>query len=868
VLTPGSRVGAYEIGARIGVGGMGEVYRARDVNLARQAAIKVLPQAVASDPALLARLEREAKTLASLSHSNIAAIYGLERSGDGIALAMELVEGPTLADRIADGRLPVDEALSIARQIAQALEAAHEHGIVHRDLKPANVKLRADGAVKVLDFGLAKVVEPHAATADAGASSLPTAADMTEVGVVLGTAAYMSPEQARGQPVDKRTDLWAFGCVFYEMLTGKRAFDGRDSVEILAAVIRGQPDWAALPEDLPAAIRSLIQGCLSKERADRIADVSTVRFLLRHTESRTGEPATSRSHARFWWPVAVGAAVAVAGAGGMFVSWLMAQRGDSSLVQATLPAPPGTVLRETAGFSLSPDGSRLAFVAQDADGIRHLWIRPLAALEAVKLAGTEGAFAPFWSPDGRDLGFFADQRLKRVPAAGGAAQTLAQGTVEPKGGAWSPDGRIVYVPDFRTGLCEVPATGGEARELTTRAAGETSHRWPQFFPDGRTILFLVQTAEAGAPDDRSRVEALTADGIRHEVIAGNASALYAPSGELLYWREGSIYAQRLDIETFELAGEPVAVARGVGLTQNEWPTFTISATGTLVYHDASRVAWRLEWRDRSGRLLSVAAPEGEYSEPALSRDGRRVAYVENFTTLRLLDLARGTNTRLSFEDVDHFSSAWSRAGDWLAYAANKATGPGSEIYRHSTSGSGERELVYASDAGVVRGVSWAPDGRTLAFEENGDIFVLDLASGAVRTAVDTRGYAWSPRFSPDGRWLAYVSDDSGRDEVYVTAADGAGGRIQASNSGAREPEWSAGSGELFFLALDGALQVAPIGAGADGRIGVPETLFSIGTTGVGRYQVAPDGALLVRAQIAIGNPHGFTLVQSWPKLLE
>lgn len=864
MLKPGDRIGVYEVGGLLGVGGMGEVYVATDVNLARRVAIKVLSPAVAAVPDLLARFDREARALAALNHANIAAVYGLERSGAGTAIVMELVEGPTLAERIAEGPLPVDEAMSIAAQIAEALEAAHEQGIVHRDLKPGNIKLRDDGTVKVLDFGLAKIMQPRVTPAGSTPSPALTTSDMTEVGTVLGTTAYMSPEQARAQRVDKRTDIWAFGCVLYEMLAGRPAFGGLESADVSAAVLRGEPDWRALPESIPAQLRTLVQDCLKKDRTQRIGDISTARYLLHQARTSTGAPAPSAATARSRWPYALAAAAVAAGV--TLAWWGLAQRDASSLVRAALLPPPDTVLDTEAGFALSPDGTRLAFVARDKDGAYRLWVRPLAALEASPLAGTDGAYAPFWSPDGRELGFFADNLLKRVPAAGGAVQVLTDGIVEPKGGAWSPDGRIVYVPNFRTGLFEVSATGGEPREITTldAAVGELSHRWPQFLPDGQTLLYLVQTAEGGTPDDQSHIVAREPDGELHSLIRVNASAAHATSGHLLFWREGSIYAQPFDSARLRLAGEPRLVAEGVGLTVNEQSEFAVSDTGILVYHDALRFAWQLEWRDRTGRLLSVAARDASYDDYALAPDGRRLAYIESFTTLRLVDLARGTDTRLSFDGLDHVSPAWSRGGDWLAYSANKLTG-GSEIYRREPTGAAERELLYSSPS-VVRTLAWSADASSIVFAENGDLFTLDVESGDTRIVVDSPGVTRSPSYSPDGRWLAYVSDESGRNEVYLMPAAGGQGKTQVSSTGAIDPEWSPDGKELFFVGIDNSLRVVTVDA--DGELGVPETLFALTGTDSRRYQLGPNGTILVRTQVAGGNTQRFTFVLDWPELLE
>ena len=500
----------------------------------------------------------------------------------------------------------------------------------------------------------------------------------------------------------------------------------------------------------------------------------------------------------------------------------------SPLLQSALEPPAEAQLLPLSGFALSPDGHSLAFVARDADGAVKLWVRSLAALQARPLAGTEEALAPFWSPDGRDIGFFANENLKRVSAVGGAVQVLAGPTVEPKGGAWSPEGRIVYVPDYRTGLFEVPANGGEPRALTTLDVekGELSHRWPQFLPDGQTLLFLVQTADAGADDDRSRIEILDTSGGRHEILKANSSAAYATPGRLVFWREGSIYSQQFDPKRLRLRGEPQLVANAVGFTFGEWATFTVSEEGTLVYHREPDLPWRLEWRDRSGKLLYEAAPEGKYFDPALSPDGRRVAYVTDNITVWILDLARGTNSRLSFEAVDHYSPTWAPHGDWLAYAVLKQREAGSEIRRRRSSGLGEEEVLYSS-GNVILGLSWSPDGRWIAFQESEDILLLDLESREARTKVSSPGSDAYPKFSPDGQWLAYTSDESGRDEVYVVPAFEETGKWQVSSRGGLLPEWGPDGDELFYVGLDYELRVASVTLSREPELGVSEPLFYV-----------------------------------------
>ena len=872
-LQPGTALGPYRIEALIGAGGMGEVYRARDTRLERDVAVKVLPQDVAADPRQKQRLDREAKALATLSHPHICPVFDVGHQDGVDYLVMEYLQGETLEERLAKGALPVDQALRRAVEIADALDKAHARGVVHRDLKPGNIMLTKTGAW-LLDFGLAK---QRLSSPLAGATA-PTA--LTDQGKVIGTLQYMSPEQLHGQEADARSDIFAFGTVLYEMVTGRKAFDGKSRASIVAAILEHDPPpVSTLQPTSPPALDHLIRTCLAKDPDQRWQSAGDIGrhlawLLGQGSQPEAALPELRRGHApwRRALPLVLASGLAVSAAV-IGLRWAPGATGSSPLLQSVLPPPPGALLRVHAGFALSPDGSRLAFVASDSDGVSKLWVRELAARAARALPGTEGArpFAasPFWSPDGRDIGFFTDQKLKRVPAAGGPVQVLAGPNNEPKGGTWSPDGRIVYVPDYRTGLFEVPASGGQSRPLTTldSAGGEVSHRWPRFLPDGKALLFLAQTAEAGADDDRSRIEALDTNGRRHEVLRVNASAQYAASGWLVFWRDGSISAQRFDPTRLRLHGESHLLAEDVDLTISEWATFSVSDQGTLVY--ASALPWRLRWHERSGRPLPTAPLEGGFAEAALSPDGRRVAYVADHTTVRILDLARGTDSRLASEPFDHFAPAWGPLGEWVAYSANKASmEAGSEIRRRRSSGIGETEVLYSS-ATVVRRVSWSPADRWIAFEENADIHLLDLQSRTARRRVSGPALERAPAFSPDGRWLAYSSNESGRDEVYVVPAVDGPGRWQISTAGGFEPRWGATGREIYFLAPHYELRVAAVDLDKGPKFGIPEPLFVLpgakpGTT----YGIGPDGSVLVRAQPSDGGSESLRLVLNWPRLLE
>jgi len=888
-VEPGGTLSHYRLVEKIGEGGMGVVWKAIDTTLDRVVAIKVLPEAMARDPERLARFAREAKLLASLNHPHIATIYSNESfrspkttGGKIDFLVMELAEGEDLSRRIDRGPIPPADALAIGLQIADALETAHEKGIVHRDLKPANVKVTPEGKVKVLDFGLARALDPMAGLSDAASSLAPTlTAQRTRPGTVLGTAAYMSPEQAKGLEADRRSDIWAFGVVLWEMLNGRRLFQRSSYSETLAAVLRDEIDETRLPVGAPPIARYLLRRCLDRDPRSRLRDIGEARVALgRYVDGERSlwpvagpapRPEGDQPSWRRWLPWLSTALFAIIAAV-IVLLWQLEPQPSLPLRQSSIEIPAAARLGPTRGFALSPDGRQLAYVARDSAGTARVWIRSLITGRTSLLEGTDGAFAPFWSPDSRHIAFFdrADKQLKRIQTTGGASQILASTATEPKGGDWSPDGRIVFTPGYRTGLLEVSAEGGEPRAVTTLAteSGENSHRWPRFLPDGHSLLFLVQTAEAGADDDRSRLEILDTTGARHEILQVNASAEYARPGTLLFWRHGSIYAQDLDLNRWRLEAEPTLLIDGIGLTISEWSTFSVSREGTLVYHLAAALPWRLEWRDRAGRLLSAATDEGDFEDPVLSPDGSRIVYVAGNMTVWILDLIRGVHTRLTFEERDHYSPTWGPGGSWLAYTAEKEQGAGGTIWRRRSSGLGEQELLYSSDE-VIKSIAWSPDGRWIAFKESDDILLLDVETLETRIKVASPGSDSYPAFSPDGRWLAYISDESGRYEVYVVSVVDESGKWQISNRGGLDPCWSRAGDEILFRGLDFDLQAARVDrAGGEIAFGLPAPLFGVPGAKPGfSFDVAPDGRILVRVQPSIDNIDSFKFVQNWPALL-
>ena len=672
-LTPGSRIGPYQLASRIGVGGMGEVYRARDTTLNRQVAIKVLLPAVANDPDRLARFRREAQVLASLNHPHIAQIHGFEEADGVRALVMELVDGPTLADRIASGAIAIAEALQIATQIAEALEAAHEQGIIHRDLKPANIKVREDGTVKVLDFGLAKALDTQSGAGVDATRSPTLSAHATETGIILGTAAYMSPEQARGRPVDRRADLWAFGCVLYEMLTGQLAFPGEGASDTLAHVLMKEPDWNALPADTPAPIRRLLRRCVEKDRKQRLDSATAARLEIDEARAapsadtparepvptrvaREGQPFRLKRRERVAWFVAVASIVAALAA----------------IVAAALPwrraAPELAVLRldvttpqtgDPTSFALSPDGRQIVFVAAGEGGSK-LWLRLLDQTTAQPLPSTEGATFPFWAPDSRAIGFFADAKLKRLDLPGGKAQELADAS-NGRGGAWSRDGVILFAANVISGLLRVPATGGTPTSVTRPAPGELGHRFPDFLPDGRRFIFWV----GPSPPEVQGLYLGSLDAPEtHRLVAADAGGAYAHPGYLLWPRQGVLVAAPFDAARGALSGDPIPIAPAVGSSvATNRSAFSVSTTGLLAYRTGVTGRSRLVWMDRGGTVVRALGPPDEnqlvYPEP--SPDGQRVAVqrtVQGNMDIWQVDAARGITSRFTFDTSVDSTAVW------------------------------------------------------------------------------------------------------------------------------------------------------------------------------------------------------------------
>jgi Tol biopolymer transport system component len=852
-LTPGTKLGSCEVVGPLGVGGMGEVYRARDTRLGREVALKVLPDSLSTDRERLARFQREAQVLASFNHPNVASIYGVEDAGGTPALVLELVEGPTLADRIARGPMPLAEAIPIARQVAEALEYAHERGVVHRDLKPANVKLDAEGRAKVLDFGLAKALAPDPTTTQGDPSYSPTITSLgTMAGAVLGTAAYMSPEQARGSAVDRRADIWAFGALLWEMLSGRRAFEGETVSDTLASVLRAPLEWDALPPATPRKIRRLLERCLERDPKRRLRDIGEARITLESPDDEPGAarggtetqvaPGRGRVGTVLPWALFAGSVIGL-------VAVLLTGRETSApepITRFLIPAPATVDAMNWPRFS--PDGGTLAFLGRDASNKTSIWLRPLDSFEAFPLAGTEDAGRPFWSPDGRHLAFFRSGQLLKVPVGGGPAQLICEA---PTGadGSWGSAGIILFDGAANDPLRRCPAAGGIATEQARADAekGETQHAWPFFLPDGRHYLFLVIGAGG-----KQTIHLASLDEPGSKPLVPTDSRAEFGSGYLLYILQETLVAQRLDESSLAVVGDPLPLASGV--SPRPRGDFSVSANGALAYRASGEAGTsRLIWVDRSGKELGTIGTPDEYLDLDLSPDGSRLAYGLSDgrqQDLWVRDLRRDVTMRLTSEDTNEVWPVWSPDGTRIAYSSDE--GGSFALTWRSASGTGKAETLHGVEGSNLGALDWSRDGRSLLFAvfapgRRPDVRVLSMAGE--RAPIDfldsERAVEMNARFSPDGKWVAYQSDESGRNEIYVQPYPATGAKWTISNGGGTMPAWRGDGRELFYRAPDDSIAAVPMALGMTLDAGNPATLFSrpLQPGGIfrNRYVVSADG---------------------------
>ena len=872
-LSPGTHLGPYEIIGALGAGGMGEVYRASDARLAREVAIKILSQEFASSAERMARFSREAQVLAALNHSSIAHVYGLEESDGTRALVMELVDGPTLAERIALGRLPIEDALRIAKQIAEALEYAHERGIIHRDLKPANVKVTPEGNVKILDFGLAKALDDSPASASLNTSpTLSMAA--TQAGLILGTAAYMSPEQARGKAVDRRADIWAFGAVLFEMLSRKQAFEGEDTSQVMAAVIMKVPEWSQLPAALPNSIRNLVQRCLTKDPTLRLQAIGEARIAIdRVLSGAQDEGAVTATAPIPAWrkvlPWALAALLLTALGVYVWAPWRGVE--TSQPVRLSVQLGADTYLQSGPGsaLALSPDGKMLAFTGHAAVGANsELFLRRLDQTAAIPITGTEGARDPFFSPDGLWVAFFigaTSSQLMKVPVSGGAVTKLCD-AIGSRGGSWGDDGNIVFA-SADGGLKRVLSEGGAATDLANLdvKSGETSHRWPQVLPGARVVLYTSQTKPASSQD--ANIVALTLTTGQRKLIRGGATyARFLPDrsghkGFLLFVHEATIFAARFDAERIETTGEAVPVVDGVSEIE---PTgsgqFAVSANGTLVYQPGrNRLgAFEVDWVTQEGKTETLTKGLGTYRSITVSPDGQRLAMdvIGVGEDIWVYETKRGTMSRLTFGGGSNSNPAWTADGLRIAFSSNREReSPG--IYWQRADGTGEVQRLTEGNSTQVPW-SWHPTGKFLAYGEQhtqtqADIMILPMEGSesmgwkagqpySFLNGTSTEGEA---RFSPDGNWLAYQSDESGIFQIYVRPFPGPGGKWQISTDSGLYPTWVRDKHELLYQQGDGKVMVMEYAlAGGVFQPGKPRQWGPVKVPVLGRYRafdVTADG---------------------------
>ena len=880
-LAPGLRLGPYEILTPLGAGGMGEVYRARDTRLERTVAIKVLPQHLSASPEVRQRFEREAKAIAQLSHPHICALYDVGREGDTEYLVMEYLEGETLSARLAKGPLTPERVLNHAIEISDALDKAHRQGIVHRDLKPGNVMLTKSG-VKLLDFGLAKVLEPEAPVASLTAA--PTAAeDVTKEGTVLGTLSYMAPEQLEGKRADTRTDIFALGAVIYEMATGQKAFSGKSEATLASAILRDEPrPLVAIAPATPPALERLVRTCLAKdpdERWQSAGDIARELRWIAEAPAAGAAPVTADGGGRKSWERPVWAVVAFAILlGALFVLLSRRPRAHEELLRFTIMPPSGQGF--LALIDLSPDGRRIAFLLQDEGGRNSIGLRSLDSLEMRRLPGTEDARGMFWSPDGREIAFFSEGRLKRIGRDGGPVQTICD-SGGAFNGAWNPQGTILLEKEFGTPIVAVPATGGTPQPATTldAAKGEVAHNLPVFLPDGHHFVFVARNLD---PEKTSvMLASLDSKDVRR-LFHADSNAVFADPGYLLFARDNALFAWKFDPRSLELAGEPEPAFEQVryGTEDN---VLAVSAAGTRVAYLPWSMRRRLVWVDRKGRELGTLGDIGGYEDVRISPDGGKVA-----VTLRdpshgqnqdvwVLDASRGTGSRITAERTDEFDPAWFPDGERLVYVSDRLGFY--DIYERPASGGAEKTLVRTKQDKVLPAVS--PDGRHLLMNiPQSGIFTRVLAplterGDSLRLSGDSRFSEEHASISPDGRSTAFDSSESGQREVYVQPLP-EGPKRQVSIGGGKMPVWNRDGSELFYAARDGVLMSAALRFAA-GRleIGEPQPLFplQLGVSGEIQfhrhpYDVSPDGQrFLVIRRAPDAEPDGAVVVTNWTAVL-
>ena len=873
-IAPGTRVGAYEVLSLLGKGGMGEVWKARDSSLGRDVALKLLPEVFIADPERVARFKREAQTLASLNHAHIAAIYGIHDVDGVSALVLEFVEGPTLAAQLARGALSTRDALSIAMQIVEALEAAHEAGVIHRDLKPANIMLQSSTAsrgfvaldearVKVLDFGLAKPLAP-ASSGEVNLSHSPTMSSpaMTGIGVILGTAGYMAPEQARGRAIDRRVDIWAFGCVLYEMLTGQQAFAGEDVAETVGAVIHKDPDWTALPADTPASIRTLLRRCLQKDRRLRIPDIAMARLEIRDAMSEgpatTVPPVPAARREKFAWLLAA-SSLAVLAVLAATLWWRQTPVNSPSYIASILPLEEAPITGVPPGrFALSPNGRYLAFISNRAGSGTRLWLRSLENGTARELPGTQGAAGAFWSFDSRFIAFFAQDSLKKISIEGGPPVSLTDAASGGSGGSWSKDDVIVF-PRLKAGLYQINAAGGAATPATEldTAAGDDRHWWPYFLPDGKHFLYEAVGSPSSFDDARAvYVASLDPDEPSRLLLTPGSNAKYS-QGFVLFMRENTLMAQALDTSRFVLTGDALSVAEHVdtGGATGQSGAFSVSENGLLVYQSAAdQPGSELVWLDRTGKQIAKVAERAAYGSIELSPDATRAAIdmsreIRNRTDIWIVDLVRGVRSPFTPGERQESHAVWSPDGSRIAFNGGTTATSVMDLFVKASNGAGSEQVILKDSMNKMP-LSWSHNGKFLLYSTGPlidlNLWVLPLDGDAkpIPYMQTTYGEAWG-RFSPDDRCVAFGSNESGRAEIYVAPFPATGEKVRVSTTGAAAgfanvgAKWRADGRELFYVSSDRTMMSAEIAE--CGKVGTVKPLFRMPGAGPPVFDANPDG---------------------------
>jgi eukaryotic-like serine/threonine-protein kinase len=897
-LTIGSKLGPYEIVSSLGVGGMGEVYKARDPRLNRTVAIKVLPESVSSNPELRARFEREARALSAFQHPHICTLYDIGHQ-DGIDyLVMEHLEGETLAARLERGPLPTDQVLRIGIDLADALDKAHRVGLVHRDLKPGNIILTKGGA-KLLDFGLAKEAS-SALGANAMTAMVTQSQPLTAHGTIVGTFFYMAPEQLEGHDADARADIFAFGTILYEMTTGRRAFEGKTQASIIAAIIASEPKpLQTLVPAAPASLDHVIRTCLAKDPDDRFQSAHDLFLQLRYiaNESVTSSMAVQKVHRPWWrewklaWAVAAVAFLIAAVTG---YQAYQAATAPHPVVRAIITPPEKLTFDPSGDFAspatLSPDGNYIVFGAKSADSRKALWVRPVSSISAQRLEGTENASFPFWSADSRNIGFFAGGQVKKVPISGGPATALADAP-NARGASWNADNIILYCPNFRGPLFKVSASGGAATPATTLVAGkETTHRWPWFLPDGKHFLYYATNHDVAS--DVSGIFLGTLDG-NSKLIMPNASAGAYANGYLLFRVQNALMAQRMD-SSGTLSGDPTMLVDRIAYDPGVWRMiFSASTSGALLYQQGAGTSGsHLNWYDRSGKQQATLGEQTHYRDPRISPDGKRVAVCmgDPNWAIWVLDIARGIKTRLSFGNGTAIAPSWSADGKWIFYSLNDtgvsggssgAAHFGTSIHRIATDGSGQDETLLPAKAdNSYIAPEITPDGRYLQFlgssgPVGASIQLLDLKGDRTLTKViapsNPQGNITDAHLSPDGKWIAYASTESGPEEIYITSFPRAEGKWQVSSGGAGSPRWQRNGKRLVFQnSRNDFVSVDVTATGGRLQLGIPKILFNIATVGDGApFDITPDGERLL-ANVGDSDAASAPLVYvlNWPEELK